>query len=127
RPGAVVLVRGTLRDSLDHVPWLDFFPTAQPVAERQMPSRDDVIRMFDGQGFCLLASEVVDQECGASLGAYYERIRMRAISTLELISDAEFERGIARMREAAEREKKPRPVMEHIDLVVFRRDQDPRS
>jgi ubiquinone/menaquinone biosynthesis C-methylase UbiE len=120
RPGGLVFVRGTLRESLGRVPWLEFFPAAQPVAERQLPSRPEVGRMFAGEDFDLVASEAVDQECGANMRAYYERIKMRPISTLELISDAEFERGIARMRKTAERETDPQPVIEQVDLVVFR-------
>jgi hypothetical protein len=77
--------------------------------------------MFAGEDFDLLATEAVDQECGANMRAYYERIKMRAISTPELISDAEFERGIARMRETAKRETNPQPVIEQVDLIVFRR------
>jgi hypothetical protein len=121
RSGALVFVRGTLRESLGRVPWLEFFPAAQPVAERQLPSRPEVVRMFAGEDLDLLASEAVDQESGASMRAYYERIKMRAISTLELISDADFQRGIARMRETAKRETNPQTVIEQVDLIVFRR------
>jgi ubiquinone/menaquinone biosynthesis C-methylase UbiE len=121
RSGGLVFVRGTLRESLGRVPWLEFFPAAQPVAKRQLPSRPEVVRMFAGEDFDLLASDAVDQECGANMRAYYERIKMRAISTLDLISDAEFERGIARMRETAKRETNPHPVIEQVDLLVFRR------
>ena len=72
-------------------------------------------------GFDHMASEVVDQETSPSFRDYYERVRLRGISTLELIGDEEFEQGIERMRQAANAETEPSPVIEQIDLVVFRR------
>jgi ubiquinone/menaquinone biosynthesis C-methylase UbiE len=121
RPGGLVLIRGTLRESLPSVPFLDFFPTARAVDERRLPSASEVIAMFPAQGFEHIASELIEQETTASFRAYYERVKLRAISTLELISDADFEHGIARMREAAEGETAPRPVIQPINLLVFRR------
>jgi hypothetical protein len=64
---------------------------------------------------------LIEQETTPSFRAYYERVRLRTISTLDLVSDAEFERGIARMREAAEGERSPAPVIQPVNLLVFRR------
>jgi SAM-dependent methyltransferase len=44
-----------------------------------------------------------------------------AVSTLELISDADFEEGLERLRLAAEREGEPRPAVEPANMLVFRR------
>jgi hypothetical protein len=41
-----------------------------------------------------------------------------------MISDEAFEDGLASLREAAEGESTPRPVIEPVNLLVFRR---PRS
>jgi SAM-dependent methyltransferase len=120
RPGGLVLVRQTLRDSVPLVPWLEFFPAARPVAERQMPSRAEVGETFAARGFEQVAAEQVDQENAPSLRAFHDRVRWRAISTLELISDEEFEQGLERMRRAAEAETVPQPVREQVDLMVFR-------
>jgi ubiquinone/menaquinone biosynthesis C-methylase UbiE len=127
RPGGLVLVRGSLRDSLDRVPWLAFFPAARPLAERQLPAAAEVVATFAGAGFESVASEVIRQELAPSLRAHYERVRMRAISTLELLDDAHFEAGIAAMRTAAEREDPPRPVFEDVDLLVFRAQHVPAA
>lgn len=121
RPRGVVLVRGTLRESLPRIPFLDFFPSARPIDERRLPSADEVLAMFTGRGFEHVASESVEQETTPSFRAYYERVKLRAISTLELIGDDEFEQGIGRMREVAEAETTPKPVIQTVDLLVFRR------
>jgi ubiquinone/menaquinone biosynthesis C-methylase UbiE len=120
RRGGLILVRGSLRGA--RAAFLEYFPTAEPIALEQSPPVDDVVATFTGGGFAHVATERIEQQTAPSLGAYYERVKLRAISTLELITDAEFEAGIARMQRAAEREDSPRPVIEDVDLVVCRRD-----
>ena len=119
RPGGYVIVRGTLREALAGVPWFEFFPPARAVAERRMPPLADVVSVF--ADFEEVANEVLDQETAPSLAALHERLRHRAISTLELISDQEFEEGLERLRVAAERETDPEPVIEPVNFLVFRR------
>jgi len=121
RPGGLVLVRGTLRESVPRVPFFEFFPAALAIDQRRMPSVDAVVEMFVPRGFDHVLSEVVEQQSAVSLRAYYDRVKYRAISTLELISDAEFEQGVEQMRRAAAAELAPQPVVEPVDLVVFRR------
>jgi SAM-dependent methyltransferase len=119
RPGGVVIVRNALRESLSQVPFFEWFPTALELDERRMPDRDEVGAMFEAEGFEAIASEVVWQETSPSLRVYYERLKLRAISTLELLPDDEFEAGVERMRQAAERETDPQPVRAPVDLLVL--------
>jgi hypothetical protein len=46
-------------------------------------------------------------------------VRLRADSTLELLSDEEFAAGLARLEAAAGAETSPVPVREALELVVF--------
>jgi ubiquinone/menaquinone biosynthesis C-methylase UbiE len=118
RASGLVLVRGSLRGR--RVPFVDFFPTVRPLVEAEIPSQAEVEAMF-AEGFDQVATEVVAQETSASFREYCERVSLRGVSMLERISDEEFEQGVARMREAADRETEPLPVIEEIDLLVFRR------
>jgi ubiquinone/menaquinone biosynthesis C-methylase UbiE len=120
RSRGLILVRGSLRGA--RVAFLDYFPTARPIALEHSPPPEDVAAAFTGHRFSHVATERIEQQTAPSLRAYCERVKLRAISTLELISDAEFEAGIARMQSAAEREDPPRPVVEDVDLVVLRRN-----
>ena len=121
RPGGRVVIRNALRESLPRVPFFDYFPTALAIDEARMPTRAEVAATFEEHGFELVADEVIEQETSPSLRVYHERLKLRAISTLELIPDHEFEEGIARMGMDAEREKTPTPVTAPVDLLVFRR------
>ena len=119
RPGGTLILRTALRESLRAVPFFEWFPEALAIDERRMPTRSEVSAMFEG--FELVADEAVWQETSPSLRAYHERLEHRAISTLELLPDGEFEAGLERMRRAAEAETDPRPVSAPVDLLVFRR------
>jgi ubiquinone/menaquinone biosynthesis C-methylase UbiE len=121
RPGGLLLLRGARRVGGDVFPFFDYFPTAVDIDRERVPSADDVLDLFGAAGFQLVAHEEIAQESASSFQEYYERIATRSISTLELISDAEFEEGVARMREIAERESEPKPVIERVDLMVLRR------
>jgi SAM-dependent methyltransferase len=119
RPGGVVIVRNAFRESLSQVPFFEWFPTALELDERRMPDGAEAGAMFEAEGFKVIGSEVVWQETSPSLRVYYERLKLRAISTLELLPDAEFEAGVERMRQAAERETEPQPVRAPVDLLVL--------
>ena len=121
KPGGVAVVRGAFRESLPDVPFFEWFPTARAIDEARMPGRGEVTAMFASNGFELVADEVVRQETSPSLRVYYERLKLRAISTLELLPDHEFDEGLARLRLAAEHETDPQPVMAPVDLLVLRR------
>jgi SAM-dependent methyltransferase len=120
RPGGTLIVRGAFRESLDHVPFFEWFPTARALDEQRMPARADAQAMFEAEGFEVVASEVVWQETSPSLRVYHERLKLRAISTLELLPDHEFAAGVERMGAAAERETVPAPVKAPVDLLVLR-------
>jgi ubiquinone/menaquinone biosynthesis C-methylase UbiE len=118
-PAGLVLLRGSLRGA--RVPFLDYFPAARPIALAQSPPAGEIVATFTRGGFEHVATERIEQPAAPSFREYCERVGLRAISTLELIDDADFEAGMARMRLEATREEPPRPVVEEVDLVVFRR------
>lgn len=121
KPGGVAVVRGAFRESLADVPFFEWFPTARAIDEARMPRRGEVAGMFVSHGFEAVADEVVWQETSPSLRVYHERLKLRAISTLELLPEHEFHEGVARLGRAAENETEPRPVKAPVDLLVFRR------
>lgn len=119
RPGGRVIIRGAFQESLAAVPFFEWFPTALALDQARMPARADVVELFRPHGFDVLADEVVWQETAPSLRVYHERLRLRAISTLELLPDHEFDEGVARMRLAADQESAPQPVSAPVDLLVL--------
>ena len=125
RPGAPVVLVGVLPESLGALPFLRFFPTARPIAERQSAALTALIERLTLAGFEPLAGEAIEQDLAPDLSAYAERVGKRAISTLELIDDADFEAGLRRLRDAAGRAGPATAVTESIDVLVLRRGERP--
>ena len=121
KPGGPLFVRNTFSGRLDSVPLYWFFPSAQAIDEARLPRVEQVRDTFLARDFELVALETIEQQIDMSLRAHYERMKRRALSTFELMTDAEFHEGLERMRQAVEGEAAPAPVMERIDLLVLRR------
>ena len=121
KPGGSVFVRNTFSARLDSVPLYRFFRSARAIDEARLPRVEQVRDTFRAHGFDFVALETIAQQIDASLQAHCERLKHRALSTFELMTDAEFHDGLERMRQAVERETAPAPVVERIDLLVLRR------
>lgn len=125
RPAGLVLVRAYLRECAPLLFW-DFFPTARAFTEERVASAADVMVHFADAGFECVHQRTVRQQTDDSLGAHYERLKLRALSPLVLISDEEFHDGVEAMRLAAEAETEPSPVTEELGFLVFRKG-DPEA
>jgi len=120
----LVFIRNTFSGRLEGIRHYEFFPSTRALDEARLPRVERVREAFEARGFTTEALDTLEQEIDPSLAAHYERIKRRALSSFELISDTEFERGLERMRLAAARETTPTPIREKIDLLVLRRRND---
>jgi hypothetical protein len=98
-----------------------FFPAAQREALRRFPPDNSIREQFRAAGFECLHTGGRVQVIDPSLQAHYERLKLRAHSTLATISDEEFAEGLEKLRQAAEAENPPQPVRETIGFMVFRK------
>jgi len=122
-----VFIRGALADSRDNLPTLlHFFPGIAPIFD-ELPSIAETVSTFEGQGFVLEAHRRVEQQISASLCDFADRTRLRADTSLALLSDDEFEAGMAALDAAAAHESAPAPIFETLELLVFRVDENPRQ
>jgi ubiquinone/menaquinone biosynthesis C-methylase UbiE len=120
RPDGRVLIRGTFSDRLDGFPTLfRFFPGTRRVCE-YLPTARRTKLIFAAEGFTLEADRRIEQKTCASLREFAERTRLRADTALVLISDGEFAEGMAALEAAAVGECEPSPVLETLDLLVFK-------
>jgi len=124
RRGGHVLVRGTFGDRLDGFPTLFHFWPATRAICGQLPTIQETVRMFEASGFRLTQSQRIQQETAASLGDFAKRTQFRADSALTLISDSEFQAGQIAIEAAAAAGQMPGPVVEVIELLVFRNGPD---
>jgi hypothetical protein len=121
RCGGRVLVRGTFADQLDGFPTLfRFFPGARRICE-DLPTLGETAAVFAAEKFTLEVHRRIQQQTCGSLREFAERMSKRADTSLTLLADNEFEAGVAALRQAADRESEPTPVVETVDLLVFQR------
>ncbi len=120
RRGGYVLVRGTFGDRLDGFPTLfRFWPATRAICA-QLPTIDETVGVFEANGFTPVEHRQIQQETAGSLDEFAARTRARADSALTLISDSEFDEGQEAIDAAAGAEREPIPVVEVIELLVFR-------
>ncbi len=118
RPRGVFLVRTCFGETLD-TPYRRFFPTVVEIEQELLPTTAEVLDAFGAAGLQLREARQVRQRMDPEYRSYAERIRLRAMSPLRMISDAEFDAGMAKLDEFARNETEPVGVYEVIDLLAF--------
>lgn len=121
RPAGAVVVRTPTVELLDHFPFLRCFPESRALDERRMPSRTTLRELFGAGGFTESAQRTVEQRVTDTAEEYRERVRARAFSSLQQISDAAFARGLAAFEAWSVSLPAGEPVHERMDVFVFRR------
>ncbi len=117
RPGGAVLIRSWFPGRAD-VTHFEYFPRARTIAET-FPTLEAVEKAFAAAGFRVQALESVTQVSAPSLGVFCERVRTRADTTLQLLTDDEFAEGMRRLEADAAAEVEPRLVTSALDLLVL--------
>jgi ubiquinone/menaquinone biosynthesis C-methylase UbiE len=120
RPGGIVLVTGAYTSGRSKISLFKYFPAAAKVAERFVKA-PQIVADFKAGGLECVAQESVENESVGSLREAAARTALRADSTLQLITDEEFAAGQRAIEEAAATEIEPRPIVDSMDLLVFRR------
>jgi SAM-dependent methyltransferase len=120
RPDGRVLLRGAFAGRIGETTRFDYFPEAKAVCE-QFPTLEETVQTFTDAGFEFGTIERVVQQICSSLKELAERTRLRADTTLALMTDAQFGARQAALEAAAARETEPTPVVETLDLLVLRR------
>ena len=119
--GGALFVCSPTVELLDGYLWMRFFPTAVQVDKERMPGRVELVAEAVGAGFRLERQETVTRPYTRTLREYVDRISQRALSTLRLVPDAEFEAGLAALRRHCAATGTDRPVSEDMDIFLFRR------
>lgn len=126
-PGSLVVVRTAVRESLPRLRWARFFPGALALDLKRLPSRAEIVTRFATGGFAPSGRRAVTNIVAADAPAYLARIRLRGLSGLRLIGDAEFSAGLSALEShLRESPTSPADFTETMDLFSFTRDR-PRS
>lgn len=116
-PDAPVLIRSAFAGRHQAIAMFRYFPEAIRVLDT-FPSVAAVETAFATAGFTTTAFEPVPQVTSPSLRHIAANLHRAAHTPLQLITDAEYQTGLARLRTAAETETGP--VVDTLDLLVLR-------
>lgn len=98
-PGGVLLNRHSVIEEIRGDPESTFFPEARAINEARIFSLAETIALLKEAGFVNIVSEKIVQRTSDSGHALYERMSHKNVSTLSMIPQEAFERGLKRLHE----------------------------
>jgi ubiquinone/menaquinone biosynthesis C-methylase UbiE len=118
--GGCVLIRGAFGDQLDGFPtFFRYWPSTREICQ-QLPTIRQTVGALETNGFVLAEHRRVRQVTASSLSEFAKRTQLRADTAFALISDSEFREGQTAIEQSAALQIQPGPVIETIELLVFR-------
>jgi len=117
-PGGHVLVRSFFPDHFDELVWMRWFPAARAIDQARMPTVDELAQAWGGAGLQLVKRRASRHLVAHDLDDLADRLAHRAISTLELLTDEEFNAGLKALRSDARRLPRE-PVYSTVDTLAF--------
>ena len=120
KPGGRLFVQANLSDRMPDVWWFRVMPEWRKVDTAQFRSEEEVRSDFAGAGWTLVSRDEVTWLRSANLAEDFERLKLRAVSVFEHMSEEVVEEGFARI-EAALPSLGDGPQYETSELLVFQR------
>jgi SAM-dependent methyltransferase len=126
KPGGKLFVQANFSDRMPDVWWFGVVPEWRDVDAAQFRTEGDVQRDFTSTGWTLVASDEVKWLRSPNLATDVERLKLRAVSVFEHMSEEAIGAGFARI-EAALPSFSDGPQYEISNLLVFQALGAPRS
>jgi SAM-dependent methyltransferase len=123
KPNGHLLIRGGFGPA-DQLPLYRYFPDAWAPGAAVTLSLADIVQVLAEHEVTLVERITVAQVLASTAGELIDKIRLRSLSNIAALPDALFERGRLTLEQDANTGVIPFPLVEHLDLVVFRTSQD---
>jgi ubiquinone/menaquinone biosynthesis C-methylase UbiE len=119
RQGGYACIRNGTRET--DFPQRHYFPGLDLLITSELPSRGDIEAVFLAARFDRVVHRVVTQVTAPDWSSFIARSALRADSFLARLSDEDFHRGMAALRDPDDSIDRETAVTEEIDWFVFRR------
>jgi hypothetical protein len=120
KPGGKLFVVTNFSDAMPDVWWFRVMPEWRQVDEAQFRSEEEVKSDFAGAGWTFDSRDAVTWLRSANLAEDFERLKLRAVSVFEHMSEEVVEAGFARI-DLALPSLGDGPQFETSNLLVFER------
>ena len=117
RRGGRVCVRNSARDSI--YPQQRFFPSWNAIVESQLPSRDEIVALFEGAGLQLDAYRLVPHRVAESWQELADKLALRADSFVVRLPEAEIAAGLDAMRAYGTPPGSHEEIIDHLHFFAF--------
>lgn len=97
RSGGRLILRSTFRDRIPDHWWRGYFPRSWDVERAMFTSEAETVALFETAGFRTVASVQHEIAFEGDIAAAVERLKLRAVSTFEHLTEAELDEGFARI------------------------------
>ena len=121
RNNGFICIRNSNIDNMDSYIYPKFFPSALEIDMNRLPHRKNILELFSQNNFIAVFAEEVKQVFAENLKDYYEKVSLRGCSDLAVISDAEFNEGLIKLKHYCEQNNSNESVFEEIDLLIFQK------
>jgi SAM-dependent methyltransferase len=118
RAGGNVCIRSSTRET--HFPHEEFFAEFRGLVDRELLSRRRVTTVFEAAGLPLVVEQLVPVVLAPGWATFADKIALRGDSIIARLSAADFEAGMAKLRQRAQRGPSG-PIVEDLDWFVFRK------
>lgn len=97
KPGGRLILRSTFKDRIPDHWWRGYFPRSHAVEEAMFPTEAETIALFEAAGFATAASVQMEIPFEGDIAGLVARLKLRAVSVFEHMTEAELEEGFARI------------------------------
>ncbi|BCJ48134.1 hypothetical protein GCM10010168_24940 [Actinoplanes ianthinogenes] len=119
RPHGHLLLRGGF-GAVQELPLYRYFPLAWPPGSAVCLTVEQLAGALGDAGFAMVDHVQVEQTFARDAGELVRKVETRALSPLAGLPDETFERGLSALRSDADSGRLTGPIVERLDLVVFR-------
>jgi SAM-dependent methyltransferase len=126
RPTGHVLIRGGF-GPVEELPLFRYFPLAWAEGNAVRLSLDRIASVLNDADFAMVDRVQVEQTFAENADELVEKVEARSLSPLAGLPDHAFEQGLSALRSDADRGRIAGPIVDRLDLVVFRAPPRPSA
>lgn len=121
KPGGRLLLRSTFKERIPDHWWRGYFPRSWDVERAMFPTEAETRAVFEDAGYRTIESVRMELPFEGDIGEAVARLKLRAVSTFEHLTEAELAEGFARIdADLAAGTIVQKPTLG--DFIVFARD-----
>jgi ubiquinone/menaquinone biosynthesis C-methylase UbiE len=117
-PGHLVIRNATAEDIANNE-LFDFFPRAREIELKRLPKAEVLAEQIRSAGFRTVCVKPITQVFAHSYEEYFDKVKKRGLSALQMIEDKEFDQGITALRRYCNSKSPNEAVHENFHLFVF--------